>query len=371
MGPVNASGKRACVFFFLFPPPERREASPFPSFSPPPGPTAAPPPSRSEAAPPPRRSRPRGPLRSSSPARREAVAAAVTCPDSRQARPLLRRGDSQMVRQQELPPRPQCPAPRGLRRLLASPRGSDWESRVRSGRAGGEGEPATSALAPRRSPWTGWNKPRLQQGLRLHEALGFFLLSPLLTPHPAPVPPSPFASGGRVQVRSPEQSAMASNPERAEILLTELQVRPRPGRDAPAPWARKVWRRVAGRAKPLSAETRGCHSRAASFGSRTLSPRRSLACHRFELTLPTSGTRPCGLPAAESALPGAGSGQLPAPSRVSAARGRPCRPLPPSLRPPAGPAFPSSAAPYPPLNDSQAVFSSLPFPSDSAQRAPP
>lgn len=42
-------------------------------------------------------------------------------------------------------------------------------------------------------------------------------------PLPGPVPPSPFASGGRVQVRSPERSAMASNPERGEILLTELQ----------------------------------------------------------------------------------------------------------------------------------------------------
>ncbi|XP_063493867.1 serine/threonine-protein kinase N2-like [Symphalangus syndactylus] len=34
---------------------------------------------------------------------------------------------------------------------------------------------------------------------------------------------APFASGGRVQVRSPYRSAMASNPERGLILLTELQ----------------------------------------------------------------------------------------------------------------------------------------------------
>ncbi|XP_063475010.1 serine/threonine-protein kinase N2-like isoform X3 [Symphalangus syndactylus] len=34
---------------------------------------------------------------------------------------------------------------------------------------------------------------------------------------------APFASGGRVRVRSPYRSAMASNPQRGEILLTELQ----------------------------------------------------------------------------------------------------------------------------------------------------
>ncbi|XP_032610185.1 serine/threonine-protein kinase N2-like [Hylobates moloch] len=34
---------------------------------------------------------------------------------------------------------------------------------------------------------------------------------------------APFASGGRVQARSPYRSAMASNPERGLILLTELQ----------------------------------------------------------------------------------------------------------------------------------------------------
>ncbi|XP_063475062.1 serine/threonine-protein kinase N2-like [Symphalangus syndactylus] len=34
---------------------------------------------------------------------------------------------------------------------------------------------------------------------------------------------APFVSGGRVQVRSPYRSAMASNPQRGEILLTELQ----------------------------------------------------------------------------------------------------------------------------------------------------
>nr|XP_055100587.1 serine/threonine-protein kinase N2-like [Symphalangus syndactylus] len=34
---------------------------------------------------------------------------------------------------------------------------------------------------------------------------------------------APFASGGCVQVRSPYRSAMASNPQRGEILLTELQ----------------------------------------------------------------------------------------------------------------------------------------------------
>ncbi|XP_055102383.1 serine/threonine-protein kinase N2-like [Symphalangus syndactylus] len=34
---------------------------------------------------------------------------------------------------------------------------------------------------------------------------------------------APFASGGRVQVRSPYRNAMASNPERGLILLTELQ----------------------------------------------------------------------------------------------------------------------------------------------------
>ncbi|XP_055099983.2 serine/threonine-protein kinase N2-like isoform X1 [Symphalangus syndactylus] len=34
---------------------------------------------------------------------------------------------------------------------------------------------------------------------------------------------APFASGGRVQVRSPYRSAMASNPQRGEILLRELQ----------------------------------------------------------------------------------------------------------------------------------------------------
>lgn len=47
--------------------------------------------------------------------------AAVTCAGSRQARPLLRRGDSQMVRQEELPPRPLRPAPRAPRWLPASP----------------------------------------------------------------------------------------------------------------------------------------------------------------------------------------------------------------------------------------------------------
>lgn len=73
----------------------------------------------SEAAPP--RSRPLGPLRPTSLARREAAAAAVTCPGSRQVRPLLRRGDSQMVRQEDLPPRPHSPALRGSGRLLASP----------------------------------------------------------------------------------------------------------------------------------------------------------------------------------------------------------------------------------------------------------
>lgn len=102
---------------------------------------------------------------------------------------------------------------------------TEQESPARAG--GGEGEPATSVPAPRRSPRTGRNKPRLQQGLRLHESLGFFLSLP--APHPPPrIPsrllPSP-ASSGRVQVWSPERKAMASNPERGEILLTELQVR--------------------------------------------------------------------------------------------------------------------------------------------------
>lgn len=48
-------------------------------------------------------------------------ASAVTCAGGRQARRLLRRGDSQMVRQGELPPRPLRPAPRAPRRLPASP----------------------------------------------------------------------------------------------------------------------------------------------------------------------------------------------------------------------------------------------------------
>ncbi|ELK06318.1 hypothetical protein PAL_GLEAN10023936 [Pteropus alecto] len=74
---------------------------------------------------PPRLSLPRGPLRPTSLARWEAVAAAVTCPGSRQVRPLLRRSDSQMVRQEELRPRPLRPSRRGSRRLLASPKGSD------------------------------------------------------------------------------------------------------------------------------------------------------------------------------------------------------------------------------------------------------
>lgn len=83
---------------------------------------------------------PLGSLRPTFPARREAVAVAVTWPACRQVRPLLRRGDSQMVRQEELPPRPHRPAPRGLRRLLVSPRGSDWARESGAdGRASGGG----------------------------------------------------------------------------------------------------------------------------------------------------------------------------------------------------------------------------------------
>ena len=70
----------------------------------------------------------------------------------------------------------------------ATEQGSPAQTGGRAAAAGGEGEPATSTLAPRRSPWTRRNKPRLQQGLRLHESLGFFFLSPLLTPHPGSRP---------------------------------------------------------------------------------------------------------------------------------------------------------------------------------------
>lgn len=102
------------------------EPSPFPSFSLQPGPTRRPHlGAGSEAAPPPARLPPRGPLRPKSPARRGAATMAVTCPGSRQVRPLLRRSDSQMVRQEEPQQRLLRPSPKGLRRLLASPRGSD------------------------------------------------------------------------------------------------------------------------------------------------------------------------------------------------------------------------------------------------------
>lgn len=125
-GAVKRSRKAGVCFFFLFPPPKRRESSPFPSFSPRRGPMAAPAAEPGRKPPrPPRCSRPRGPLRPSSPSLLEVAAAAVTCSGSRQVKPLLRRSDSQMVRQEEPQLRPQRPAPRSLRRLLASPSGSD------------------------------------------------------------------------------------------------------------------------------------------------------------------------------------------------------------------------------------------------------
>lgn len=73
---------------------------------------------------------------------------------------------------------------------------------------------------------------------------------------------------------------MASNPEQGEILLTELQVRAATRvRGAGGREREKVWRGVGARWKPrgrrapnpLSAETWGCRSGAASFGSRPLS----------------------------------------------------------------------------------------------------
>jgi hypothetical protein len=108
LGPLNAAGKRACPFTSSRLP---KDASPVlsPHFHPRRS-NGCPPPSRVGSRPvPPPHSRPPGPLRPTCPARREAVAAAVTCAGSRQVRPLLRRSDSQMVRQKELQPRPLHP----------------------------------------------------------------------------------------------------------------------------------------------------------------------------------------------------------------------------------------------------------------------
>lgn len=208
----------------LLPPPEGEPGALLPS-SPRPRPQAAPDSGRSRSAPP----FPPGARQRPRPSRVPAAAKWGRFCDAVTAKWCDRRS---------LQLRPLRPATRGQRRLQASPGGSDWADGVGAGgrrrrRAGGKGEPAMSALAPRRSPWTGRSKPRRQQGLRLHEALGFFVCVCVFflfslrssPPLPGPVPPSPFASGGRVQVRSPERSAMASNPERGEILLTELQVR--------------------------------------------------------------------------------------------------------------------------------------------------
>lgn len=123
---VLAQQESGRVFFFLFPPPETRAQS-FPLIFTPAGSDSWPHPPRSQVGSRPAPSLPlsRGSLCPTSPAQREAVAAAVTCPGSRQVRPLLRRSDSQMVRQEELQPRPLSPSRRGSRRLLASPKGSD------------------------------------------------------------------------------------------------------------------------------------------------------------------------------------------------------------------------------------------------------
>lgn len=129
-----------------------------------------------------------------------------------------------------------------------------------------------------------------------------------------------------------------------------------------------TWRGVRGPCKPcgrraprpLSAGTWGCLSGAASFGSRTLprpEPGPPLP------SSPTGGT-PC--------LPAAAVRRL----RPRAARSPPppgCQRggLPPRRPAAAGPAPPAPlSAARAPLNDSRAAFSSLPFPSDFAQRAP-
>ncbi|CAO2600317.1 hypothetical protein LEMLEM_LOCUS10240 [Lemmus lemmus] len=114
-GPLNAAGPEVGVACKLFPPPG--DASP--GLSPQCHPGPAPPAPRI----PPGAAGPRVPANPHLPLPRPAGggAAAVTCAGGRQARRLLRRGDSQMVRQGELPPRPLRPAPRAPRRLPASP----------------------------------------------------------------------------------------------------------------------------------------------------------------------------------------------------------------------------------------------------------
>lgn len=195
-----------------------------------------------------------------------------------------------MVRQEELPPRPHRPAPRGSRRLLASPRGSDWAKESGADERASERRRRAARGSPLRVPSLPAAphepKPRLQQGLRLHESLGFFFLSPLLTPHPGSRPAFSFR---RLRLRPG-----------AEFRADRNGVQPRTGGNCAHRAAgkgrgpgvrrwrrreggRRVWLRVGGRGEPcgrrapspLSAETRGCHSGAASFWSQNLWPRRS------------------------------------------------------------------------------------------------
>ena len=130
-------------------------------------------------------------------------------------------------------------------------------------------------------------KPRLQQGLRLHESLGFFFLSPLLTPHPGS---RPAFSLRRQRLRPGAEFRADRNGVQSRTGGNSAHRTAGKGRGPGARrWRRReggkerVWLRVGGRGEPcgrrapnpLSAETRGCHSGAASFWSQSLWPRRS------------------------------------------------------------------------------------------------
>ena len=120
-------------------------------------------------------------------------------------------------------------------------------------------------------------KPRLQQGLRLHESLGFFFLSPLLTPHPGS---RPAFSLRRQRLRPGAEFRADRNGVQSRTGGNSAHRTAGKGRGPGARrWRRReggkerVWLRVGGRGEPcgrrapnpLSAETRGCHSGAASF----------------------------------------------------------------------------------------------------------